>query len=198
MAASIDSMQGFWRWFANHQAEFKAMSNADDPFWDVAFREFQKVDERHWVEVSDPCGAEREFIVTAYGRVEAFGVVERLVERAPAVDGWVFVALKPAMGFTFTTMYEGKLFEPAQMWFLPLESASHPQDLGLRIGIPGLELADKEKAHNAVLVILDTALGELAAAVDVQYVEVSELPMEPESHGYIELPEPAEYMAWRK
>ncbi len=42
------------------------MSNADDPFWDVALRELKKVDERLWMEVSDPCSAQREFIVTAY------------------------------------------------------------------------------------------------------------------------------------
>jgi len=57
---------------------------------------------------------------------------------------------------------------------------------------------DKTDAHNAVLMILDTALGERSAARDIQYTEVSELPPHPESLGYIELPELPDYIAWRK
>ena len=54
------------------------------------------------------------------------------------------------------------------------------------------------QAHNAVLVILDTALGERSAALDIQFTEVSGLPPHAESLGYIELPELADYIVWRK
>ena len=57
---------------------------------------------------------------------------------------------------------------------------------------------DKTTAHSAVLVILDTGLGERSAALDLQHTEVTELPTDPESLGYIELPELADYVAWRK
>ncbi len=57
---------------------------------------------------------------------------------------------------------------------------------------------DKRTAHSAVLVILDTGLGERSAALDLQHTEVTELPTEPKSQGYIELPELADYIAWRK
>ena len=140
----------------------------------------------------------REFIVTAEGHVESFPVVEMLVSLAPDIEGWAFVALKPPMGFAFSTRYEGTLFEPSRMWFLPLESASHPQDFGMRVGIEGLGSIEERVAHNAVLVILDTSLGERSAALDIQHVQVSELPQNPESLGYIELPELPDYLAWRK
>jgi len=81
---------------------------------------------------------------------------------------------------------------------LPLESKSDPGDLGLRIAVPGLESVDKSTAHSAVLVILDTGLGEQSAALDLQHTELTDLPADPASQGYIELPELAEYIAWRK
>lgn len=59
--------------------------------------------------------------------------------------GWSVVALKPAQGFEFTTIYESTSFDPRRMWFLPLESESHPGDLGIRVAVPELnriELAD--------------------------------------------------------
>jgi hypothetical protein len=48
------------------------------------------------------------------------------------------------------------------------------------------------------LVILDTGLGERSAALDLQHTEVVGAPTDPASLGYIELPELAEYIAWRK
>lgn len=70
--------------------------------------------------------------------------------------GWSVVALKPAQGFEFTTIYESTSFDPRRMWFLPLESESHPGDLGIRVAVPELNRIDTRSAHNAVLVILDT------------------------------------------
>jgi hypothetical protein len=190
-------IRAFWQWFADHQPEFNSLSNPEDPFWDIAVELIKKIDGRLWFELSEAGSAAREFIVTAEGHVEAFPIVETLVSLAPRIEGWVFVALKPPMGFEFTTRYEDTLFEPRRMWFLPLNSPSQPQNLGMRIGIQGLASMDETSAHNAVLVILDTALGERSAALDIQYTEVSELPANPESLGYIELPELADYIAWR-
>lgn len=49
-----------------------------------------------------------------------------------------------------------------------------------------------------MVVILDTGIGERCAALDIQHTEVTELPTDPASLGYIELPELADYIAWRK
>jgi hypothetical protein len=191
-------IRDFWQWFADHLSEFNSLSNPDEPFWDIALDQLKKVDKRLWMELSAAGDMVREFIVTAEGHVESFPVVEMLVSLAPDIEGWAFVALKPPMGFAFSTRYEGTLFEPSRMWFLPLESASHPQDFGMRVGIEGLGSIEERVAHNAVLVILDTSLGERSAALDIQHVQVSELPQNPESLGYIELPELPDYLAWRK
>jgi len=48
---------------------------------------------------------------------------------------------------------------------------------------------DKTTAHSAVLVILDTGLGERSAALDLQHTELTEMPTDPASLGYIELPD---------
>lgn len=198
MATADIPIEAFWTWFTDHQAEFRSLSKPEEPFWDIALARMKTVNERLWFELSAPGSAVREFVVTAEGNVETFPIVEKLVDLAPEVDGWVFVALKPPMGFEFTTRYEGTLFEPRHMWFLPLESPSRPQDLGIRVGIQGLNSMEKTDAHNALQVILDTGLGERSAALDVQYTEVSELPPNPESLGYIELPELPDYITWRK
>jgi hypothetical protein len=128
-----------------------------------------------------------EFIITAEGHVDAFPVAEAIVAHAPEISGWRFVALKRPMGFDFTTTYEGIRFVPSTMWFLPLASSLCPQDLGLRVGVPNYSPAIERQALNAVAIILDTALGERVAALEIQSLEVALLPESPESEGFIEL-----------
>ena len=84
------------------------------------------------------------------------------------------------------------------MWFLPLKSNSNPHQLGLRVGVPNFRTEIKREASNAVLVILDCAIGERSAALDVQYVETAALPANPEKEGYIELHELGQYIDWWK
>jgi hypothetical protein len=197
MADEKHRIEKFWAWFATHKLEF-SRPVLDEPFWDIALEQIKKVDEHLWFELSRDSHPAGEFIVTAEGHVSSFPIAERLVRLAPNLEGWAFIALKPPQGFQFTTTYEGTRFDPREMWFLPLESKSHPRDLGVRIAVPGLDCMDKTTAHSAVLVILDTGLGEWSAALDLQHTEVTELPTDPESLGYIELPELTDYVAWRK
>ncbi|HEX4320337.1 MAG TPA: hypothetical protein VHZ52_05510 [Acidobacteriaceae bacterium] len=175
-----------------------ALSKADEPFWDVAVKQIKKVDQRFWIELSDAGDVPRELIVTAEGHVDAFPVAEQLINLAPTIEGWIFLALKPPMGFNFTTVYEGTFFDPRAMWFLPLERDQLEADFALRIGVPGLNAMDERVALNAVLVILDTGLGERSAALDIQKILLAELVANPESQGYIELVELPDYIRWRK
>jgi len=188
----------FWAWFAAHRLEFSRLKTPDEPFWDTALEQLKKVDDHFWFELSRDRHPVRELIFTVEGHVGSFLLAEELVRLAPSIEGWAFIALKPPQGFQFTTMYEGTQFDPRQIWFLPLESESHPDDLGLRIAVPGLERTDSVTAHSAVSVILDAGLGERSAALDIQHTGLTELPTDPASEGYIELPELAEYIAWRK
>jgi hypothetical protein len=198
MADDIHRIEEFWAWFATHKLELWSLATPDEPFWDLAVERLKKVDEHFWFELSRDRHPAREFIVTAEGHVHSFPLAEKLIRLAPGIEGWAFIALKPPQGFQFTTTYEGTRYDPRRVWFLPLESESHPGDLGLRIAVPGLERTDKSTAHSAVLVILETGLGERSAALDIQHTDVMELPADPASLGYIELPELAEYIAWRK
>ena len=101
------------------------------------------------------------------------------------------------MGFDVTSTYEGIRFEPRATWFLPLDSSSCPGNLGLRIGVPNLTSDIKRQASNAVAVILDTSLGERAAALDIQHLEFFDLPESPASQGCLPLVQLPNYIRSR-
>jgi hypothetical protein len=188
----------FWRWFRSNDAKLNAMSNADHPFWDTALAQLQLVHRGLRFEMSDPVRGRREFVITAEGDQTLFPLVDAMVSAAPTMDTWTFVALKPALGFDFAHHYEGVVYDPKSMWFLPLSMEGRPDDLGLRIGIPSLRDLDQDAAEFAVTIILETGLGERERAADVRYTEVVRLPNDPAKEGYIELPDLAAYIAWWK
>lgn len=194
-----EAIPSFWNWFRSNRLILRDVG-PDEPLWDRALEQLHLVDERLSFEMSRPTDAfpVRELIVTAQGEADAFEVAEALVAAAPELPGWQVIPLKPAMGFDFKTDYEGASYDPSEMWFLPLESSRLPWSLGLKIGVPGLEPERNANALGAVLIILDTALGERTTALEIDHVEVSPLPSNPESHGYIELTELPDYLTWRR
>jgi hypothetical protein len=198
MKPDPDTILSFWNWFAEHQREVRAMPNADDPFWDTVLAELKRVADGLWFEMSNEMHQQREFVITAEGHRSLFPVVDEMIAAAPPLPGWVFVALKPALGFDFVTEYEGVKYEASRMWFLPLVSAAEPEGLGLRLGIPGLLGGAGDGAECVAWNVICTGLGERAAAQDVQYLEARTLPERPEDEGYIELPELEAYIAWHK
>lgn len=84
------------------------------------------------------------------------------------------------------------------MWFEPLVDPEAPEVLGLRVAVPGFNDDQEEEFANGLLLILDTALGEKAAATDVDLVEVCETPPDPDDEGFLPLAELVSYLAWRK
>ncbi len=187
----------FWTWFAAKEAALRSISGDSDSVCDDLLRAIQQIDKRLYFEMcvnATPC----EFIVTASGHTEVFPLVEAVIAAAPSLRGWAFVALKPPMGFDFKTKYEGITFDPKEMWFLPLVRESAPTALGLRVRIPDYDPSIERQATFAVFTILDTALGERSAALDIAHLEVGSLPVDPQAEGCIPLTKLPSYIQWRK
>ena len=173
MPIDASAISGFWTWFRANDAKLKAMPNADHPFWDTALAQLQLVHRGLRFEMSDPVRGRREFVITAEGDAKLFPLADAMVAAAPVMDAWTFVALKPAMGFDFTHQYEGVVYDPKSMWFLPLGIEGRPEALGLLIGVPSLRDLDQDGAEFAVTIILETGLGGRLDATNVSRPVVS-------------------------
>ena len=104
--SGLTSEERFWKWFADHSEEhLDAFSpeKVDD----------QVSDQTVFLEISDQLSKvnpafspfiggprdqkEREFIVTVLGDASLFDEVDSFIDSAPEIDGWKFIALKPAL-----------------------------------------------------------------------------------------------------
>ena len=151
----------------------------------------------HMLELSTNA-PDKELILTAQGDLTVFPEVEAMIDAAPDLDGWTFIALKPALGFHFTHRDNGIALNAAELWFLPLKSKSDPHALAVCLGVPDAEVVFDRQTVDTAFTILETGIGERSCATDIQHVTVDDLPDDPPAHGYIPLLKLADYIEWHK
>jgi hypothetical protein len=196
--SATDTIDKFWSWFIRNEVDLSETKTNDSTLLNRLRTELKAVNPGFFYEFSTNT-VPREFIVTAGGNRDLFGLVEEFVSSAPRIPAWKIIALKPAKGFGFVTNYEGVDYDPKSMWFLPLvRKDGKLLPMGLRLGIPDLKAANMKPARFAAFVILDTCLGERSSVDDIDYVDVALLPPDAEKKGYIELTELPDYIQWRK
>jgi hypothetical protein len=190
----------FWNWLSDHRLELDNLESPNQPFWDAILEHLHKVNDGLWIELSSGPAMPREFIITAQGDARLFPLADALVAAAPDLPGWKVISLKqphPDDPLKQTT-YEGHVLQPSKMWFLPLFSKSGPALMALRVAVPAYREEDRVPITNAILVMLDSILGERNAALEVQEVFPCEVPPDPAASGFIEFHEIARFIAWRK
>jgi hypothetical protein len=188
----------FWSWFSENERRFRDIEVAEkEQLLDELQENLQAVCADFWFEVGGGEIGPRELVITAEGKLSIFAQLLEFVRAAPRIAGWEVVAFKPPQGFSFVTEYEDIIVAPEATWFLPLFSASNPQSLGLRVAYAHFESAKERQFLSATYITLEAALGELAAAQEIDHLEVCRAPSAPESEGYRNLRTLPDYLAER-
>jgi len=151
----------FWRWVSEASAE---LLEADGQHVaDEIEQRLSEIDKRLGVEISGPAEP-REMIITAWSDPSAFAAVRELVAAAPALPGWRIIALKPPRGFEFGIDLDGLKVDANELRFEPLGAPEDPKLLGIRIYVPSAGDDDDERLGRALPLILESGIGEEAAA----------------------------------
>lgn len=182
----------FWRWVAEHEAELRAVI-AEPTGEEPVLEALHAVDPNlYYLLGGDETG--QELIITAEGELKAFPAVQALVQAAPSVPGWQFIAFKPPMGCDFVLRHEAASIDASQTWFLP---ATSPTGFGVKLACPTFRGQHQDDYEFAAIELLDVVLGELVAARDVKHLEVVEPPASPEQAGFRPLAELPAFLAAR-
>ena len=195
----------FWSWFKEHSVDYLHLNDNDtneekkEELLDGLLEELHRYCNQLYFEIGGAPGEDQELVITAEGKVDYFKNVEELVNRAPHIENWNFTAFLQPQDLDYTSNFGDVELKPGDTWFLPLNSKSKPMSIGLRICVPNYEiLKDSKWLKAAVFKILDHVLGEESFALDVNHVEISNLPENPEDKGMMELKDLKAFIKWKK
>ncbi len=174
----MTSIEKFWRWFIAHEAELRQANG--QAVADAVEAQLREIDSRVGVEVSDPA-EERELIFTAWSQREAFAAVHGLMAAAPTtLAGWKLIALKPARGFEFAIDVDGVRIEADKLRFDAMGSPQAPGALSVRVYLAGPAPVMDERWAQTLALIIETGIGEDAAA-QIDYLETGSGPPDAKS-----------------
>ena len=120
-----------------------------------------------------------------------------LVDAAPDLDWWQFVAFKQPLGTDLRVRFDKMLFETKKMYFQQLECEEEPEMLGLRIAVADGQRQD-EDFQVGVYVTLEALMGEFDCATLIGYMETVPVPDEPFKAGFQPLDELPKFVEWFK
>ena len=191
----------FWQWFQDHNEQLVAMGDLDQKgrreLEQALQYQLTKYCEGLTYEIGEASANGRTLTFTAEGDTDLFRYVVELVDAAPDIDWWDFVAFKQPMGTELKIHFDKLLFDTSKMYFQQLECEEEPEMLGLRIAVEGGERTD-EDFQVGVYVTLEALLGEFDCATLIGYMDTVPLPDEPFKAGYNPLDDLPRFAEWFK
>ncbi len=197
----MDNTEKFWRWFLDHNEQLIALGDLADGDREMLLsglqHELDACCEGLSFEMGEPTANGRTLTFTAEGDTDLFRYVVDLVDNAPDLDWWEFVAFKQPMGTGLKVRFDRYVFDTRKMYFQQLECEEEPEMLGLRIAVEGSR-PDDEDFQVGVYVTLEALIGEFDCATLVGYMETVPVPDEPFKAGFQQLDDLPRFVEWFK
>ena len=214
----MEKIEKFWQWFQDHNEQLIALGDLDDKEREELLKALQyqlgKYCDGLTYEMGEPTADGRTLTFTAEGDTDLFRYVVELVDAAPDLDWWEFVAFKQPMGTELKVRFDRYLFDTRKMCFQQLECEEEPDMLGLRIAVDSDQcltgdrgkdgaaaaaaVDDSEDFQVGVYVTLEALLGEFDCATLIGYMETVPLPDEPFKAGFRPLDDLPQFVEWFK
>ena len=197
----MDKTEKFWQWFQDHNEQLISLGDLDEK----GRRELEAELQNKLTEYCDGLTCDmgeatadgRTLTFTAEGDTDLFRYVVELVDAAPDLDWWQFVAFKQPLGTDLRVRFDKMLFETKKMYFQQLECEEEPEMLGLRIAVADGQRQD-EDFQVGVYVTLEALLGEFDCATVIGYMDTVPVPEEPFKSGFQPLDDLPQFVDWFK
>ena len=204
-AGDLSPVEKFWQWFQDHNEQLIALGDLDEKerheLENALQYQLDKYCDGITYELGDPTADGRILTFTAEGDTDLFRYVVELVDNAPDLDWWQFVAFKQPMGTELKVRFDKFLFDTRKMFFQQLECAEEPEMLGLRIAVQTNDnqlLSNDEDFQVGVYVTLEALIGEFDCATLIGYMETVPVPAEPFKSGFQALDDLPKFVEWFK
>lgn len=145
--------------------------------------------------LSDLTSNGRELIFTANGDKDFFEDVITLVENAPILDFWTITAFSKPEGKNAEIDTDGLTLKSIDLFFLPLESDTIKDKIGLNVGIRNI--TDYDLFLSTAYLLCEKMIGEYDAATLIDFFDVVELPRDYDNEGFLPLDYLPDFVQWK-
>jgi hypothetical protein len=193
----------FWEWFEENCKSYLFLNEVEEETKSKLLTNL--LDHLHWYcehlnfEIGGEPGGKQELIITAEGDTFYFEEVNTLISTAPVMEDWEFIAFVPPRGDAFEFGFEDVTLKASDIWFLPLRDLARPEIVAIKVCTPFYDrLKEYQWLRPAIYKILESVVGEKTFALDIQYVDIGELPPLPSEEGMMQIAQLPKYIDWKK
>jgi Family of unknown function (DUF695) len=173
----INSYKDFWDWFLLNEKFFykvvKENNNIPKNFFKKLSPKLDELNDGYFYLTGMAEENTAELVLTAEGNAKHIVFVEELVKAAPAIDGWLFTALKQGLEKEDASIkmhnYE---FHIDNMHFYAIDDVNTPDEIEITVVHPDFNEENEEEITNGVYVFLDNFLGELNFLTKIDLLNV--------------------------
>ncbi|HRP57091.1 hypothetical protein [Agriterribacter sp.] len=191
-----DPTANFWKWFKANEKRLRKFEENPNACLNELLEQVKKIRSGLAIELEPPQNGIIRMTVSADGNEDLFELVRQVVNKAPAIKGWKFIAFRQRMAPEQLRRMKLKAqhheLDPEQMKFFPVINGD---TLDLIIYAKGITEENYNQVAYGGLLLLDNILGEYDCATKVRSYDFHDMPSAKEElEGLLPLLELAAYV----
>lgn len=189
----------FWNWFAAEAPRLHGIlhtgENAEAGLQEIIDR-LQLINPGFYALAGMSGSGEAELVITVDGFIHLIVFAEDLVAQAPAVPGWKFTALKPALGFDdMQIAMNGFEFDDDHVFFFTTPGPEQPDLIEIELVHTDYSEEAKDDIGNGLMIYLENALGELNFVTQIDQCSIA---ANAGGNDLIPIGKLPDYLTWRE
>lgn len=191
----------FWKWFAENQQRFHEVvmtgNDVEEEFLNELSEKLEAIRDGFFFITGVADSDTVKLVFSADGVVKNIVFVEELVDAAPAIEGWQFIALKPAWTVDDLGIeMDGHEFNSSVLSFCVDEDPAYPDRISITVVHHHFDEKDSDAFTQGVYLFIDHLLGELDSVTTIDNLTVQG--KEGISQELIPISKLKDYIKWRQ
>lgn len=179
--ATQDPIVAFWTWFQQHQNRLRQFESDPGKYLQEIHTQVKKIGDGLTIELEPPQNGIINLTFSADGDQELFPLVRSIVDKAPPIKGWHFIAFRQRVDLSRAKSMQLKVgtltLDPQSMKFFPVVTGD---TLDIIIYVKGLTQANYADVSYHGLLLLDNLLGEYDCVMKVRSYDFHPMPAKKE------------------
>lgn len=176
-----DPIVAFWTWFQQHQNRLRQFESDPGKYLQEIHTQVKKIGDGLTIELEPPQNGIINLTFSADGDQQLFPLVRSIVDKAPPIKGWHFIAFRQRADLSRAKSMQLKVgtltLDPQSMKFFPVVTGD---TLDIIIYVKGLTQANYADVAYHGLLLLDNLLGEYDCVMKVRSYDFHPMPAKKE------------------